>query len=530
MAMKYLKIKVFLSLMLLMASCSDFLEEEPRDQQSVDQFFSEPGQAQSAVNFLYQNGTPQMYLSQGVFSGARIMYLQYLSGFFDNEFNGQERQVDLAQQLAISPTEIDATLNGIWASLYVGISGANLAIANIPDTPGLSETERTDLIAQASFFRAYAYFHMVRIFGDVPLILEPVGSLDEIFVPRSPVSEVYAQIVTDLNIATAAGSLPNGNMVDNGFRITRETALMLLADVYLTMSGAPLSDNRYANAAEAARAVINSGAFSLTPHDTDEDGNVILENSAYNKMRRAKTLSNDYIYQIEYEVGIRSFPYPQWSFPASTSGSVGSAYANINNAYGPRPELYAQYDQNLDLRAQEKQFFHTTFTTTGGDEITFPVTPYIWLDEEVFFTTAQSAKNLRVYSYPEALLIAAEAIAQSEGVTAEAVDYLTQVRARAYWTTDPETIRTELAGLSVGDFVEEVWKERNRELIFDFKLWFDMIRTRKYPAGADGDVTFVDLVGRQNTFGQTFEEKHLLLPISDSEMQRNPELTQNPGY
>lgn len=528
--MKYLKIKVFLSLMLFIVSCSDFLEEEPRDQQSVDQFFSEPGQAESAVNFLYQNGAPDMYLVQGVFSGARVMYLQYLSGFFDNEFNGQERQVDLAQQLAISPTEIDATLNGIWQDLYRGIAGANLAISNIPDTPGLSETERTNLIGQASFFRAFAYFYLVRMFGDVPLITEPVGALEEVFLPRAPVSEVYDLIVSDLNVATTSGSLPDGNMVNNGFRITRETALMLLADVYLTMSGAPLSDDRYANAADAARAVINSGAFSLIPHDTDGEGNVILENSAYNKMRKAKTLAEDYIYQIEYEVGIRSFPYPQWSFPASTSGSVGSAYANINNAYGPRPELYAQYDQNLDLRAQEKQYFHTTFTTTGGDEITFPVTPYIWLDEEVFFTTAQSAKNLRVYSYPEALLVAAEAIAQSEGVTAEAVDYLTQIRARAYWTTDPETIRAELAGLSVGDFVEEVWKERNRELIFDSKLWFDMVRTRKYPAGANGDVTFVDLVGRQNTFGQTFEQKHLLLPISDSEIQTNPELVQNPGY
>ena len=528
--MKNIRIIGFLGILIFTVSCDDFLEEEPRDQQSVDQFFAEPGQARSAINFLYERGAPDMYLQQGVFRGSDAMYLQYLSGFFDNEFSGQERQVDLAQQLAISPTEIDATLNRIWENLYEGISSANLSIANIPDTPGLSGGERNDLIAQASFFRAFAYFYLVRMFGDVPLITEPVGGLDEVFVPRAPVSEVYAQIVADLNMATTAGSLPNGTMVENGFRITRETALMLLADVYLTMSGFPLLDDNYDNAATAARAVINSGAFSLVPHELDGDGNVVLENSAYNQMRQAETLANSYIYQIEYVAGIRSSPYPQWSFPASVSGSVGSAYANIQNAYGPRPELYAQYDQDLDLRAQEKQYFHTSFTTADGEDITFPVTPYIWLDEEPFFNSAQSSQNLRVYSYPEALLIAAEAIAQSEGVTEEAVDYLTQVRARAYWTTDSESIRTELAALSVTDFVEEVWKERNRELIFDQKLWFDMVRTRLYPAGADGDVTFINLVGAQNTFGQTFQERHLLLPISASEMQRNPELVQNPGY
>ena len=124
----------------------------------------------------------------------------------------------------------------------------------------------------------------------------------------------------------------------------------------------------------------------------------------------------------------------------------------------------------------------------------------------------------------------AEAIARSEGVTAEAVDYLTQVRARAYWTTDAETIRTELAALSVDDFVEQVWLERNRELIFDVKIWFDMIRTRQYSEGADGGATFVDFIGASSSFGPTFEEKHLLLPIADSEIQRNSELVQNPGY
>ncbi|MGB7394745.1 MAG: RagB/SusD family nutrient uptake outer membrane protein [Pricia sp.] len=528
--MKYLKIIFFLGLIAAIASCSDFLEEEPRDSLRVDQYFSEPAQAESAVNYLYQNGVPDMYLEGGVFNGKRVMYLQYLSGFFNNEFNGQERQVDLAQQLNITPNNIDSDLNNFWSELYTGIAGANLAIANIPETPGLSEDERANLIAQASFFRGFAYFYLVRIFGDVPLILEPVEGLDEIIVGRSPVSEVYDQILADLAVATAEGSLPSGNMVDNGYRITTETAQMILADVYLTMSGFPLQADNYANAATAARAVINSGAFSLVPHDFDEEGNLDFENSAYNKMRKSKTLPEDYIYQIEYEAGIRASNYPEWSFPASVTGSVGSAYANIQNAYGPRPELYDQYDQDLDLRVQEKQYFHTTFTTPEGETLEFAVTPYIWLDEEVFFTTAQSSKNVRAYSYPEALLVAAEAIALSEGVTAEAVDYLTQVRARAYWTTDPEAIRAELAGLAPAAFVEEVWKERNRELIFDFKLWFDMVRTRQYPSGADGDVTFSDLIGSQNSFGQTFEERHLLLPIASSEIQRNPELTQNPGY
>ena len=229
------------------------------------------------------------------------MFVQYLTGFFSNEFNGQERQVDLAQQLAITPENVDSDLNELWADLYRGIAGANLAIANIPETPGLTDAERTNLLAQASFFRAFAYFNLVRFFGDVPLIVEPIAGLDEIIKPRDPLASVYELILSDLTVATQEGSLPSGNMVDNGYRITNETAQMLLADVYLTMSGFPLQQDNYANAATAARAVINSGAYALLPHDLDGAGGVDFENSAYNKMRKSKTIAEDYIYQIEYE-------------------------------------------------------------------------------------------------------------------------------------------------------------------------------------------------------------------------------------
>ena len=528
--MKYFKSVILSGLLLGFGACSDFLEEEPRDALAVEQYFVEPGQAESAVNYLYQNGVPSLYTDAGVFRGSRIMFAQYQSGYFSNEFSGQERQVDLAQQLALTPTNVDGDVNNLWANLYRGIAGANIAIANISETPGLSDQERLNLVAQASFFRGFAYFYLVRLFGDVPLLTEPIQSLDEILVPRSPEADVYAQILADLTVATAPGSLASGNMVDNGYRITTETAQMVLADVHLTMSGFPLQADNYANAATAARAVINSGAFSLVPHDLNDSGEVDFENSAYNKMRNSKTLPEDYIYQIEFEAGIRNFNYVEWSFPAAAAGSLKSAYANVQSAFGPRPAIYNQYDQEVDLRVQEKQYFHSSYTLPDGEVIDYPVTPYIWFDEDVFFTTAQSSKNVRVYSYPEALLVGAEAIARSEGVTAEAVDYLTQVRARAYWTTDAETIRTELAALSVDDFVEQVWLERNRELIFDVKIWFDMIRTRQYSEGADGGATFVDFIGASSSFGPTFEEKHLLLPIADSEIQRNSELVQNPGY
>ena len=80
--------------------------------------------------------------------------------------------------------------------------------------------------------------------------------------------------------------------------------------------------------------------------------------------------------------------------------------------------------------------------------------------------------------------------------------------------------------------MEEVWKERLRELPLIFKTWSDIQRTRLYPITSEtnpGEVSFTNVVGSVNPYGATFQEKHLLLPIATRVKDRNPEITGN-GY
>jgi hypothetical protein len=79
-----------------------------------------------------------------------------------------------------------------------------------------------------------------------------------------------------------------------------------------------------------------------------------------------------------------------------------------------------------------------------GENVEFNTSPYMWMDESAVFGSAQSSRDIPVSTYADVLLIAAEAIAESEGVTSEAVDYLAQIRERAYWKQDPQAIRTQL--------------------------------------------------------------------------------------
>lgn len=516
----------------MVVSCDSFLDEKPKSSMSMDQNFSTPAHALSAVNALYRVGAPNFVANGGVYGMQTAANGGYLSGFFDNEYKGQEIVCDYSQKLTLTGQNISNSLDPMWDECFTSINRANTAIRYIPETPGLSDTERATLIGEAKFFRAFNYFYLARTFGDVPLSLEPYESLEDIYRPRTATAEVYAQIVQDLKDAVAA--LPAVAFCDNAHRISRYTAETVLAHVYLQMSGYPLQSGDYANAASAARNVINSGKHRLIQHgDTPEE-------SAYNVIRTVDD-NPEYIYNLEFVTGITvNNGRVQSSLPNVAATWSVYKYSITNSGYRPVKEYMNIYDMDKDLRAQQDQFFSYTITyEKNGETIVFEIpenaspAAHLWYEESAAMVTANCEKDFTIYRFAEVLLIAAEAIAQTEGVTAEAVKYLTDVRARAYTDTPRAEIEAQLSALSKDAFIQEVWMERMREFVYEFRIYDDIQRTRKYPVTSDsnrGTATFVDFVGATNPWGQTFRETHLLFPISANEIQRNPNLTQNPGY
>ncbi|MDR0348405.1 MAG: RagB/SusD family nutrient uptake outer membrane protein [Tannerella sp.] len=510
-------------------SCDDFLKEEPKTNMDLAQSYKSASQARAGINRLYNSGYPTFY-GAGVYNGATIAWGAYLSGFYDNEYKGQEVIVQYSQELTVSKANIANQMKDLWRDTYKGIANANTAIKYIPDITDaqFDEGERELLVAQAKFFRAINYFHLVKFYGDVPLITEPYESTDQdLYIARTPSAEVYARIEKDLT--EAIPHLANEAFVKNGYRISKTTAQTLLANVYLQMSGYPLQNNKYADAAAAARNVINSGKHGLTQNE-DED-----QRSAYNILRKENDLT-EIIYSRERSATITEYQdrWTQLSFPIYAAAWGIFKYTLTNNGIRPVPELINVYDPENDLRIQERQFYFSEYPDQNGNISKFEQpSPWYYLDEEAMFVTGVSGRNFPIFRYAEILLIAAEAIAQSEGVTAEAVSYLADVRARAYTKMTKADIVTSLSGLSKDAFIQEVWTERLRELSLEFKIWDDIQRTRKYPAttsGNKGKVTYIDVVGAKNHWGATFQEKHLLWPISEQETQRNPQLIQNPGY
>lgn len=507
-------------------ACED-KAENVIDAPEVESKYTGAEEAGNVVDELYRIGVPTFYGKNTLTEGPVAGLGGFLSGFFDNESEKKSSVCELCRNLTMDAVNIAPTVEMIWEDAYQAIYKANVAIDNIPRTKELTEEERRVLVSEASFFRAFNYFYLVRCFGEVPLVRSSEVDSEAAMLPRANVGEVYRLIVNDLQVSIA--NLPDSAFTENNFKVGRTAAETLLADVYLTMSGYPLRQSHFKDAANMARRVINGGKHLLAPNGATE------EESAYNVLRTEDS-HPEYVYTYRIDERNMDAALMAFSMPEAAKEWNVLKVSGTNRTYMPTREYLNVYDSVYDLRMHEQQFFHSFYKyERKGKTIiqTFSQAPYWWFDRNGLQETGVSDKDIPVYRYAEVLLIAAEAIANAEGVTPEAVNYLAEVRARAYNGMTKAEICAGLSALNKERFVEEVWLERMREFPFEMKIWADMQRTRKYPVTSEiekGTAAFMNIIGTANPWGAVFEEKHLLLPLSENILSGNPLWKQNPGY
>lgn len=506
-------------------ACDSFLDEEPKSSLTSAAYYQTGDQIISNVNYLYRNGAPDKLANMtGAYRGSSVSASCVLTGYFRNDFDGQEQDFMYAYNLtrqSNTQTVCDKQSNDVWTSGYKVINIANSIIKYIGD---IDMDSKGQYEGEARFFRALNYFYLVKMFGDVPMVVEPYEGTIE-FPTRTPKADIYNNvIVPDLKIAVE--NLPATTFSGNGHRITKYAAEMLLANVYMMLG-------QYGDATPLLRDVISSGLFSLT------ENNDLALNSAFNKLRTTDDLP-EVIYAYEYDSQISNTGnLPTHAFNGDAE-SLFSTYSLWVNVYNVSNRYLNVYEAN-DLRIQPNQFFHWEYTNPlTGNSIEFKTNGvpsacnWYWYDEQAVLETAIGTKDWNFYRYAETLLSAAECIAQAEGVSAEAAQYLAQVKARANMEGESvATIAGELQGLSKQAFIEECWKERLREFPLEMKIWDDCLRTGKFPSISEttkGEVAFVDLIGATNGNGAVFKESDLYWPIPVEEIQRNPNLTQNEGY
>lgn len=480
-----IKIAGILTVLAFLApSCKDFLEENPKDRIATSNYYSSEQDARSAVNAIYSHLNSQ---SGDTFGGVYHSNFWIAIGLASDEmFNNQPGAVDAEQLSNFTYSPDNGIIFDVWKQHYKAITLANIAIDRIPAIQ-MDETLRARLVNEAKFLRGLLYFNLVRMFGEIPLLIHEVEPLTP---EASSVDAVYGQIIEDL---TDAESLPAEQMDGRG-RATSGAAKAILAKVYLTLKD-------YEKSAAKSLEVIDSGLYGLWDDFADL---YRIGNRGLNEAIFSVGFGDADGSIIFWEVGqfhVRLLP------AALTTASITS---NTHGWQVPTTDLALSYSAQ-DERGPVTVFDEFNETVAGVpydvDFDRYYFRKYWDVTDAGEFTADKSSQDFRVIRYADVLLMYAEALNEL-GNSTDAHEYLNMVRNRAGLD--------DLAGLSQEAFRVSVLEERRLEFAAEGQRWFDLARTGTLEA----------LVALAKP-GVTPQPKHYLFPIPQRERDVNPNLPQN---
>lgn len=363
-------------------------------------------------------------------------------------------------------TATDGTIATLWSSPYTNLYQINACLAGIASTTAISSALKQSLLGELKVLRALNYFYLVNLFGGVPLVTTTDYKVNAVL-PRSPVDEVYALIISDLTDArkVLTASYPSTGRA----RPNLYTADALLARVYLYRG-------QYANAETMASEVINSGLYdvaSVALIDVFHDGN------------------NESIWQLP-AVG------------TGTQTSEGYTLTPYTPSLRPSYQINSQLLNSFENNDQRKTTWIKASTASSGPYYY----AYKYRNRNYANTPVEGYVVLRL---AEQYLIRAEVRAQQGGTKlADAAADLNVVRRRAGLGATTETTQPGL--------LNAILHERQVEFCFEWgHRWFDLKR-----------IGTIDAVLSPIKTG--WKSTNAILPVPFQETQNNPFLTQNPGY
>lgn len=480
-----IKSKVILSILLLLfilPSCNDWLTIAPESDLIKEKFWTKREDVNSALAASY-DALRSSSLQSLIFGEVRADMVTFSTTSFAN--------YDKIAKSDISPTNGSVD----WSNYYTAINLANTLMYFDKEVLAKDRTftqeMKNGIDAEALFIRSISYFYLLRIWKDVPLVLEPsISDTTNLFLPKSTEKEVINQIISDLLKAKDLATVPDeSDKISDYFfgRANKYSIMALLADVYLW-------NEQYQECMDYCDSITNSGLYSLESYTTWFNlyypGNSQLES----------------IIEIQFD-------------------------DNLDNQQNPI------YDNLVRLPNGNIQITPTKNMTSlfVKEDLRFvdPRTP-IWKfkgKDNLSSTTRgdnERDTNWWLYRYADIILMKAEAACEL-GLYTEANSLVRQTMERA-----------GLTHIDVGDKVilrKVILDERGREFFAEGKRWFDLLRAAKRNKFANKSI-LVDMI---LSGAATIQQREILatkvndtmayyLPIPQHDIDYNQFLEQNPYY
>ncbi|HLP93708.1 MAG TPA: RagB/SusD family nutrient uptake outer membrane protein [Saprospiraceae bacterium] len=486
---KHFLLPTIMLAVLALSSCEKFLELEPASQGIAVE-------NTAADSILFKSASEAEAALAGAYADFKNEYFQ-LDYFVNGDAQSDDAYAgaDNPANFQIDDYKIDATNSNVsrdWRYLYSTIGKCNTVINNVRAVtdPALTTDRKEQMVGEASFIRAFMYFQAVQLWGDVPLQLKEVKSisaanLDEIypqiFPARSTQSEVYAQIILDLETALDRVA---ANPAHKGFA-SKGAVNALLAKVYATQE--PHDWNKVKQYCDA----VIAGGYTLLA-DYDQLWALGNENSA------------ESIFEINYNGGA---PDGNWG----TKMFRGLDWKKFNI---PSNDLVATFEAENDTKRKNASIVYDNVSGKWSDPH-YPQNKYPFINKWRNFQEG-SDQNYIFIRLADIILLKAEALNEL-GDQAGAAALVNQIRSRVSLGATTAATQAEMR--------LAIEKERRLELAFEGHRWYDLKRTGRAMEVMN---TVKDHTGQPIGYNLTAER--LVWPVPQAELDKNGRLVQNPGY
>ena len=407
---------------ILLYSCEDFLDLKPIDFPTEETFYKDIEGLEGGIIGAYDE-----MQSGNQYNGTFMTLMEIRGDNVANENSGASGGIHYQIEV-FTETPANTNFQNAWQSLYKVVYRTNLILQNV-DNVQMSETQKNNIVGQASFLRGLAYFNLVRLWGNVPLITE-VQTVDEARENfREDKSKIYEQIIIDL---TNAKKLPTSWPDSERGRPTSYAAQALLAKVYLYQKS---FDNAISELSPLVDAIELGQTIGLVPTPETFPDNL-------------KT-SKDILFAVQYLKG-----------GVGESVHQNNRYRNNDNGNVITLEQ-SQFESDSDNR---KAMLRPTGSGQRPGKFNAPA------------TNNETSSDFPIMRCAEVMLMYAEALnEQSSTVSADALDALNAVRMNAGLPAKTISDYT-----TKDDFRKAVYQERRLELALEADRWFDIVRTGQF--------------------------------------------------
>ncbi len=462
----------------LLASCSSFLNLEPKSSIDGNNYWKTESDVEYAATAMYWSFSKSM--ARGVWNWGELRGGNYTG----NQPNGPD-QYDIINNTMTSTNEA-----ALWTNLYQTISRANLIIKYAPSV-SMTASAKNAYLSECHAMRALCYFYIVRVWGDAPLYLEPVEeySASSIFRPRTGKDEIMEHIISDLETAETYAQ----PVTSAGFKRSRINMMgiyAIMTDVYAWLHEydkvISIMDKVYLLAPETSA---DSWWKTLDiPADASQEEFSQAWRAIFTKVDPSQPLED-----IDRE---RIFYIPYSELENGINGNT-SYFCNGVCKATPSDQLLSLYDP-ADKR------YKASYSTSSPTRLTLK----FWPESASFGVGGVvSDGDIVMYRMSDLVLLHAEALAATGQIDA-AVKELNKIHERA----GLEAYRSS-EFITPEECIGAILKERTIELVGEGKYWFDLLRT-----------------GHASDIGGVDSQDKWLFPISKTHLDENHLLKQNPGY